>query len=114
MTRPQITFRGIEHSDALESIVEQKVGKLRALYDKIDRISVLIDEPHRHHNQGRRFHVLVTLHVPGDELVVSRDTPKGENEDPFFAVTHAFELARRQLQEWIDRIRDLKRQPASG
>ncbi len=113
MPQPQITFRGIEHSDALESIVQQKVDKLRALYEKIDRIAVLIEEPHRHHNQGRHFHVLVTIHVPGDELVVSRDTPKGENEDPFFAVTHAFDLTRRQLQEWLDRIRESKRQPVS-
>lgn len=109
MPRPQITFRGIEHSDALENLVQEKADKLLLLYDKIERISVLIEEPHRRHNQGRHFHVLVTLHVPGDDLVSSRDTPKGEAEDPYFAVTHAFDAARRQLQEWLHRIRDAKR-----
>jgi len=110
MPKPRITFRGIDRSEALESLIRDKATKLSALYDKIDRFTVLIEEPHRHHLQGRHFHVRIAVHVPGDEIVADRDTPGGENEDAFFAVTHTFEAARRQLQEWLHRVRDGKRE----
>lgn len=111
MPRPLITFRGIPRSEALEGLVREKAEKLATLYDKIDKFTVVIEEPHRHHNQGNHFVARVTVHVPGDEIVAARDAPKGENEDAFFAVTHAFEAARRQLEDWLRRLRDAKREP---
>jgi len=110
MPHPRITYRGIDRSEALSALIRSKATRLASLYDKIDRFTVLIEEPHRHHLQGRHFHVRVTVHVPGDEIVAGRDTPRGENEDAFFAVTHTFEAARRQLQEWLDRVRDGERE----
>lgn len=111
MPRPLITFRGMDRSEALEGLIRDKAVKLAALHDKIDRFTVLIEEPHRKHSRGNHFHVRVTIHIPGDEIVAARDTPTGENEDAFFAVTHAFETARRQLEDWLHRVRDVKREP---
>jgi hypothetical protein len=29
----------------------------------------MIEAPHRHHRQGKRYHVRIDITVPGDELV---------------------------------------------
>lgn len=105
MTVPvQVTFRDIPHSDAVASHVERRAAKLETFYDRIMRCHVVVEAPHRHHKHGKRYHVRIDMHVPGRELVVSRNLDDTK-EDLHAAVDDAFADAERVVEEYA---RELK------
>jgi ribosome-associated translation inhibitor RaiA len=99
----QITFHGVDHSDALEERIRQKVGKLETIHDRITSCRVVIEQHHRNasliHRKGEPFHVRIDVMIPGHELVVCRD-PKDSyvNEDIGIAIRDAFHAMERQLK----------------
>lgn len=108
MNRPlQITFRGMESSEAMSEYIREQAEKLEQLFDRIVGCHVVVEQPHKHHRQGKNFHVRVDLHVPGKDIVVARDhAEKDAHEDPYQAVNDAFEAARSQLWHYADGVRD--------
>jgi ribosomal subunit interface protein len=101
-----ITYRDIEPSDALTQRIYEWVDKLEHFSDRITRCEVLVETPHRHHRNGRQFHVRVRLTVPGGELVASHDPgPDGAHEDVYVAVRDTFNAARRQLEDHRQKLR---------
>lgn len=106
----QITIRGIDHSDALETHIRDKAAKLDEFFDRIMSCRVVVDVPHKHHQQGKQFTVRIDIGVPGSEIVVNRD----HGEDVYVALRDAFDAAKRQLEDYARRIRgDVKtHQPA--
>ena len=102
----QITFRGMNPSDALSEHIRDHADKLEQFFDGITGCHVVVEEPHKHHQQGKRFHVRVDLHVPGKNIVAAKDHPEREShEDAYQAVNDAFEAARRQLQHYAYGLR---------
>jgi ribosomal subunit interface protein len=103
----QITFHGIDHSDAVETRVREKVGKLEQYFDRITGCKVAIEPHHKNtsnlHHKGDAFHIRIDLTVPGSELVVKRDSE--EHEDIYAALKSAFAAAERQLKEYVARQR---------
>lgn len=107
----QITFRHMDHSDALDTRIREEAAKLETYYDRITSCHVTVDLPHNHQRHGKHFAIRVELHIPGDNIVIARDPAEHSNaEDPYAAVNEAFDQARRQLQDRVKRIRgDVKR-----
>lgn len=99
----EIHFHNTPKSDAVEAAVRERAQKLERFADSIVSCRVTIDAPHKHHRQGKLFHVSVDIHIPGGEIVASRDPSKHHaHEDVHVAIRDAFDAARRQLQ---DRLR---------
>lgn len=98
---PQITYRGMDHSPALDARIRDLTKKLESFHPKVTRCHVIVDERDRHKQKGNLFEVRVDVHVPGREIVAS----KQQHEDPFAAATDAFEVMFRQLSEDIRRVR---------
>lgn len=107
---PDIRFVGMEPSEALEAAAREKIAKLEQLCPEIMACHVVIDLPHRHRNQGRRFAVRVDLTLPGRELAVTRV----EDPDVYVALRDAFDGMRRQLEETMRRMQEFTRPPAAG
>jgi hypothetical protein len=104
--RLDITFRGMDPSPALEDTIRECAGKLAPLGHDVTRCEVVIEEPHRHHRQGRHFHVRVALSSPTGEIVVSQDPGRHDShDDAHVAVRDAFDVARRRLVEQHDASR---------
>ena len=96
----QITFRDLPKSAAIEANIREKAEKLGSFYDRINRCSVIVESPHRHHHKGKHYHVRIDISLPGHELVVNRDPGnQTTHEDAYVAVRDAFNAARRQLTE---------------
>ena len=106
----QISFRGMEPSDAVEAKIRERVGKLDRFYDRTMGCRVVVESPHRRHHQGKLFHVRIDLTVPGGELAVTREPAEHHAyEDVFVAIRDAFDAAQRQLEDYARRQRgDLK------
>lgn len=97
----EITFRNFPHSDALESVIQEKARKLEHFSDQITSCRVVIEADHKHHHKGNLFHVRIDITVPGRELVVSREPHRNHShEDPYVTVRDAFDAARRQLEDF--------------
>jgi ribosomal subunit interface protein len=95
----QIGFRGLPHSDAIETRVREKAAWLENFHDRIMSCRVVVESPHRHHHKGKLYNVVVDVTVPGTELVVNRapgDQPS--HEDVYVAIRDAFDAMRRQLE----------------
>jgi ribosomal subunit interface protein len=102
----QITFRGIEATDALRQAVEERAAKLETFYDKIQSGRIVVESPHRHHHKGNVYHVRVRLEVPGEEIIVSRDPPEhAQHEDLYLAINDALKETTRQLEDYVRRRR---------
>ena len=102
----QITFRDMPHSDALETHIREKAGKLDEFYEHIMACHVVLEQPHSHHQQGRLFQVSIDLTLPDGELLVNR-TPQEHHahEDAYVAIRDAFKSVRRQLQDFARKQR---------
>lgn len=102
----QITFRHMPQSDAVETAIRDRVGKLEAFYPALISCRVVIDEERLHHQQGRHFNLRLDLHVPGHEFATTRE----HHEDVYVALRDAFDAAQRWLEEQVRQIRgDVKR-----
>jgi len=102
----QITFRDMPPSEALETAIREKAGKLEQFYDHIMGCRVVVEAPHQHHRKGKLYRVRIDLTVPGAELVVNRSPADHHaHEDAYVAVRDAFDAARRQLDGLVARQR---------
>lgn len=121
---PQITFRGIPHSRALEDAILERVSWLEQFYQGIVSCRVFVDVPDRHRRDGRHFHVTIELTVPHGTIVVNHapslhawlkdagavSHPKQSETDSVRRYRHtaihdAFDVARRRLQDFARRQR---------
>ncbi len=96
-----VTFRDIEHSDAIENAIREKAAKLERFHDRITSCRVVISAPHQHNHQGTIYHVNIEVTVPGGgDLVVSREPEKNHaHEDAYVAVRDAFKALEKQLDK---------------
>lgn len=98
----QITFRGMEPSDAVEANIREKAEKLEKFAEHITSCRVIVEAPHKHHLKGRLFSVMIDITLPGEEIVTSRHPDKRRaHEDVYVAIRDAFQAARRQLEDYV-------------
>ncbi|NDD64484.1 MAG: HPF/RaiA family ribosome-associated protein [Acidobacteria bacterium] len=116
----QITFRNIKHSDAVDAYIREEAAKLDELFAQITSCRVVVEIPHQHHDRGNPFHIRIKLEVPGSNIVVNHqpslhghgvDTRVeqrakelelgGRQKDIYVAMSDAFKVARRQLQDYV-------------
>ena len=104
----QITFRDIPPSAAVAAHVERRAEKLETFFFRMSKCHVVVEEPHRHSRQGKKYRVEVDMHVPGRQLVVSRN-PQDSKEDLHAAIDMAFDEAERMLEDYSRQLHpDLK------
>lgn len=101
-----VTFDGLAKSDALEACVLEHVARLeRFAADILSCRTVIALDEHRH-RQGNRFSVQVHLTLRGHEIEAGSGPPAdGRHEDPYVAVSDAFDAARRRLEDQVRRRR---------
>jgi ribosome-associated translation inhibitor RaiA len=95
MTQPQITYRGLPHSPAMDARILELAAKLDEFHPKITSCHVVVDELDRHKNKGNLFDVRIDLHIPGRELVATHQ----QDEDAYDAISNAFDVMYRQLED---------------
>lgn len=107
----EIRFHGIDHSDAIERRIRDKAAELERFSDAITSCRVTIEPSHQHHHKGNLYALSLDIHVPGKEIVVSRNRERDHaHEDVYVAIRDAFNAAVRQLEDYTrERRRDVKR-----
>lgn len=102
----QISFRHMEHSDALESIVREKAARLDTFADHIMSCRVVLEPAAKHHLHGNLYAVRIDLTVPGEEIAVTREPSEHTAyRDIQVALRDAFDSACRKLEDYVRRRR---------
>lgn len=97
----QITFRNLDHSEAVEAKIRERAEKLEMYHKYIMSCRVSVEGQHKHHQQGNLIHIRVEVKVPDRELVASR-TPDAHHayEDVYVTIRDVFDAMKRQLDEY--------------
>jgi ribosome-associated translation inhibitor RaiA len=114
----QITFHDVSPSDALEDAVRKEAAALEHYAHRITSCRVVIAVPHRHQHNRRLYSVRIDITVPEEEVIINREHHLSDaHEDPYLAVREAFHAARRELEDYVRRIRGqlkMHEVPANG
>ena len=106
MQRPvEITFKDVEHSDAVEHRILERVAELERLYDRITSMRVVVAKELSGRQRSPLFHIKIFILVPGAEIAINRGTGNHQHEDINLAIRDAFNSAARQLQAHVRKIR---------
>lgn len=106
----QITFRGLDSSDWIRADIQEHADRLARFQSDIINCRVVIDARNHRHHKGRLYQVAITLDVPGDNVVVTHESPEDHaHEDLKVAIRDAFAAATRRLEDGVRlRRRDVK------
>lgn len=105
-----ITFKHLEPSQSLKNRILQEASKLEKLHNDIISAKVVVSLPHRSHNQGKIFHVSLTVLVSGKTLVVNHTPEKNHAlEDAQVAIRDTFRAMEHELSKFINRRRERAR-----
>ncbi len=102
---PQITFKGLETSPALEALIRQRIGHLGRMHPRITSCRVVIEAPHRAAETAKPpLRVIVEVAVPGRNTVVAKDAQQRHEakEDLAVPLNNAFDAVERQLEKIND------------
>jgi ribosome-associated translation inhibitor RaiA len=95
-----VIFHNIDRSDAVETRAKEMLSKLTQFNHAIMYGSMTIEQPHRHHHQGNVYRVSIRLHLPGEDVIVSREPEINHaHEDVYVAMRDACRALERQLQD---------------
>lgn len=102
---PQIRFRGMPPSDAVEAAVRERIDRLARFHDRITSCTVVIEAPHRTGQKGKIYHVHVDITVPGTEIFVGREREENHaHEDVYVAIRDSFNAAQRKLEDVVRKM----------
>lgn len=103
---PEITFKDVPHSDAVEARVREYIADLERYCDRIIACRVVLTKQNAGHHKGNLYQCRIVILVPGSEITVNRANPNSHaHEDIYVAIRDAFDAARRQLQDYVRKIR---------
>ena len=106
----QLTFRGMARSDALASHLERRAEKLEHLFHRVISCHVVVKLAGHHSRSGDRYEFSINVGLPGHELLVTHEPPRDHSpESAYVSADRAFDEAERQLEDWVRRQRDHRR-----
>jgi ribosomal subunit interface protein len=95
----------MDHSDAIETRVRERIERLERFFDRITACRVVVEAPERRHHKGKLYHVGIDILVPGAELLVNRHPKdKHAHEDVYVAIRDAFNAAQRKLEDHVRKM----------
>lgn len=100
-TQTEVHFHGIEKSDAVETRILEKVGKLEKYFDRLSRCRVVLEAPHRNAQRPLVYQIKIELTVPSQKpIVISHERAVSQGNDELqLAIRDAFDAATRKVEE---------------
>ena len=107
----EITFQGMESSDAVADEVRRRAEKLERFFNRITSCRVVLESAHKSQYNTNHYQVHIDITVPGEEIVASSDPRPDENDhsDIYIAIRDAFNAAERQVKDYAEKLREDRR-----
>src|SRR4051812_23812715 len=102
----QITFRHMDKEESVEEMILEKAKKLDQFADRIISCRVVVQPAGKHHRHGNLYEIHIDVTLPGQEIAVSRKpSDRSEHKMLTIAVNDAFDSARRQIEDYVRKLR---------
>lgn len=99
MTNTIITFRNMDHSDAIEAHIRKRIEELERFHPDIIGCEVVVNAPQKPQHAGREFEISLNVKIRGNDVHASRSIGRSTpTEDVNVAIHETFDAARRELQ----------------
>ncbi len=96
----EVSFIGIEHSEAADALIREKAADLEQNYPGIVSCRVTVEAPHRRHRKGNLYGVGIEVRLPGHTIAVTpHQGDAASHEHLAVAARHAFAIMARRLNE---------------
>lgn len=104
----EITYRDVEKSAAIESLIHEKVAKLERLCDYISSCQIAVEKINDRPKSGSPYRVRIDLTVPPSHELVADSHPSTEVQyvELDTVVRDAFSKIERQLKELTSKQRE--------
>ena len=102
MNKPlEITFQGVEKSEAVEAKIAEKAAKLERHFDRLTHIRTVVSAPNRHSRKGKIYQIKIEIGMPDRAPVVITHEPdvNQAHEDLLTAIRDSFDAAKRRLDD---------------
>src|SRR6266508_4569324 len=101
----KITYRGLEKSDEIDSLVLDYAARLERFCDHINRCDVAIEQTNHTHQKGNPYRCRIDVTVArGHELVADERQKDNGTHQPLNKVIHdAFKKMERELRRFVDK-----------
>jgi putative sigma-54 modulation protein len=104
----QITFRDIDHSDAVDDRIREHAERLGKKFgERATSLHVTLSAPHHSANKGRLYQFTLEFVVPKGEIVVRQGDGHGadhSHEDVYIALRDAFKSLERRTRDHFDKL----------
>ncbi len=95
-----ITFQGIDPSDAIETRVRERIARLEAMSPDLHKCHVWVRAPHKKH-KATQYIIDISAEMPGNTLAINRHPGDDKTHtDIYVAIRDAFEAMERKLRKW--------------
>lgn len=98
---PEITYRGVDKTNAIETLIQEKIAKLEQVCDHISSCHIAIEKIHDRPRGSSPYRVRLDITVPPSHELVAESNGGDRNQyAPVDTVIRdAFSMAWRQLRE---------------
>ena len=105
---PEITYRNVEKTDAIDSLIHEKINKLERVCNYISSCHIAVEKIHDRPSSGSPYRVRIDLTVPPSQEIVADSNPGDTNQyvELDTVIRDAFGMAQRQLRELARQQRD--------
>lgn len=106
LTPLEISFHGLERSEAVEARIREKFARLEKHFDRITHARVAVEIPKRRTALPKIFHITIEIGIPAHNPIVVNHEPTGTagHADVMLALRDAFNAAKRQIEETVARM----------
>jgi cold shock CspA family protein/ribosome-associated translation inhibitor RaiA len=103
----EISYRGVEKSEDIDTLIRDKASRLDRFCDHIIRCDVAVERPNHAQQSGNPFRVRVDVTIPpGHELVADEKQIEHEMHEPLTKIINdAFKNMERQVKDLVERQR---------
>jgi ribosome-associated translation inhibitor RaiA len=103
----KITYRGLEKSEAIDTLVLGYATRLERFCDHINRCDIAIEQPNHGHQKGNPYRVRIDVTVaPRHELVAEDQQMDNGSHEPLQKAIHdAFKTMEGELRRVVDKQR---------
>lgn len=105
---PEITYRNVEKTVAIDSLIQEKIGKLETVCSYISSCHIAVEKNHDRPSSGSPYRVRIDITVPPGQEIVADSNPSETNQyvELDTVIRDAFGMAQRQLRELNRQQRD--------
>jgi ribosomal subunit interface protein len=76
----EVTYRGVEKTGAIDTLIHEKVAKLERVCDYINSCQIAVEKEHDRPTSGSPYRVRIDITLPPSHEIVAESSPSEQNQ----------------------------------